>query len=300
VPKEVRFTFMKVGILTRNENAWCSLQLKKSFRKSNIDVVCFSFSDLVARVRLTPDVDFRGLDLVHELSALLVRPIGRGSLEEIIFRLDLLQKLARSGLPVINHPSAIEKAADKYNTLAIMSEQGIAVPRTVVTENVREAIRAFKSFGGDAIVKPIFGSRGIGAARISNLDVAERVFRTLRFNRHILYVQEYIEHGTSDIRAFVIGEKVAAAMRRVAKSWKTNVSLGAKAVGLELSEQAKDLAVKTAKVIGCEIAGVDIVNEESQPTVLEINSQPGWRGLQTTTDKSIADMIVDRVISRIR
>jgi RimK family alpha-L-glutamate ligase len=298
--KETRFAFMRIGLLTRNKNAWCSLHLRKSFQKRNVDVTCFSFSDLAARVRLAPVVDFQGLDLVRDLKALLVRPIGRGSLEEIIFRLDLLHKLTRTGLPVINHPSAIEKAADKYNTLTIMSEQGIRVPRTIVTENVRVAMGAFRDFGGDVIVKPIFGSRGIGAARISDPDVAERVFRTLRFNRHVLYVQEYIEHGTSDIRAFVVGERVAAAMRRVATYWKTNVSLGAKAVGLELPRHIEDLAVRTAKAIGCEIAGIDIVDEGSEPTVLEINSQPGWRGLQTTTDKSISDVIVDMVITHAK
>jgi RimK family alpha-L-glutamate ligase len=291
---------MKVGLLTRNKDAWCSRQLRKSFQKRNVDAICFSFNDLAARVRLTPTVDFRGLDLVAELSALLVRPIGRGSLEEIIFRLDMLQRLAKTGMTVINHPSSIEKAADKYNTLAIMSKEGISVPKTVVTENVSEAMNAFRNFGCDAIVKPIFGSRGIGAARISDVDVAERVFRTLRFNRQVLYVQEYVEHGTSDIRAFVVGDKVVASMRRVARSWKTNVSLGAKAVAMGLSKDLEELAVKTAKSIGCDIAGVDLIDEGPQPIVLEINSQPGWRGLQTTTEKSISDLIVDRVLSRAK
>ncbi|MEM2942779.1 MAG: RimK family alpha-L-glutamate ligase [Candidatus Bathyarchaeia archaeon] len=290
---------MKVGLITRNENSWCSTQLKRSFRRKGVDVLCFGLSDLTARVSHRPEVGLRGLDLV-ELDAVLVRPIGRGSLEEILFRLDMLQKLSRSGLMVINNPSSIERSADKYNTLAIMAEHRIRVPRTVVTESVAEALKAFRSFGGDVIVKPIFGSRGIGAARISDIDIAERVFRTLRFHRHVLYIQEYVEHGNSDIRAFVVGGHVVAAMRRIADSWKTNVSLGAKAVPVKLSENLERVAVTTAEVIGCEIAGVDLVDHGAQPVVLEINSQPGWRGLQTTTDKSISDCIADYVISRAR
>ena len=286
---------MKVGLLTRNENAWCSNQLKESFKKQGFETFCFTFEDLVARVGLTPSASFRNLDL-SDLSALLARPIGRGSLEQIIFRLNLLQKLSRSNLKVINNPSAIEKAADKYNTLAIMSEYGIRVPQTIVTENVREAMTAFTRFGSEAIIKPIFGSRGIGAARISDTDVAERVFRTLKFNKQILYVQEYIEHGTSDIRAFVIGNKVAAAMRRKGKSWKTNVSKGAKPMHIEISSDLEQVAIKAASSIGCEIAGVDLI-EGYPPIVLEINSQPGWRGLQLTTEISISDLIAEHISS---
>jgi RimK family alpha-L-glutamate ligase len=287
---------MKVGLLTRNENAWCSLQLRKSFRKRQVDVTCFGFEDLIARVQSDPAVSFRSLDLISELNAVLVRPVGRGSLEQVIFRLNMLQKLSRSGLKVINPPAAIEKAADKYNTLVLISEQGVNVPKTVVTENVKAALDAFREFGCDAVIKPVFGSRGIGAARISDSDIAERVFRTLKFNKQILYVQEYVEHGTSDIRAFVVGNKVVAAMRRVAKSWKTNVSLGAKPVSIKLPADMEELAVRTAKAIGCEIAGVDLVDTGSEPIVLEINSQPGWRGLQTITERSIADLIADHVI----
>ena len=286
---------MKVGLLTRNENAWCSNQLKKSFKKKGFKTYCFTFEDLIARVGSIPSVSFHKLDLTV-LDALLVRPIGRGSLEQIIFRLNLLQRLSRSNLKVINNPAAIEKAADKYNTLSIMYEHGIRVPKTIVTENVREAMSAFIHFGSDAIIKPIFGSRGIGAARISDDDVAERVFRTLKFNRQILYVQEYIEHGTSDIRAFVIGNEVVAAMRRQGKSWKTNVSKGAKPIPIEISSKLEQVAIKASKVIGCEIAGVDLV-ESDPPIVLEINSQPGWRGLQLTTENLISDLIAEYISS---
>ena len=286
---------MKVGLLTRNENAWCSSQLKTSFKKAGFGTYCFRFEDLVARVGLSPYASYQNLDLC-DLDALLVRPIGRGSLEQIIFRLNLLQKLSRSKLKIINDPSSIEKAADKYNTLSIMSEHGIRVPKTIVTENVKEAMIAFSDFGSDVIVKPVFGSRGIGAARISDYDVAERVFRTLKFNKQILYVQEYIEHGTSDIRAFVIGNKVRAAMQRKGESWKTNVSKGAKPIPIEITDELENAAIKAANAIGCEIAGVDLIDNDP-PIVLEINSQPGWRGLQLTTEISISDLITEYIAS---
>jgi RimK family alpha-L-glutamate ligase len=257
-----------------------------------------NFSDLVARVGVDPKVSFKDLDLVEELAALLVRPIGRGSLDEVIFQMDTLHKLWRANLPVINQPAAIEKAVDKYYALTLLEESRIPTPRTVVTESISDALKAFKGFGGEAIVKPVFGSRGIGAARISDTDVAERVFRTLRFYRHILYVQEFVPHGKRDIRTFVIGGRVVAAMYRVSGSWKTNVSQGAQSVGANLAAETERLAIKAAEVIGCEIAGVDIMESERGLLVNEVNSQPGWRGLQTTTKTSIADQIAEYVLSR--
>lgn len=291
---------LKIGILTRNQDAWCSSKLLRSFRGKGANPIALSFADVAARINMKPLVSFKDMDLIGDLGALLVRPIGRGSLDEVIFQMDMLHKLTRMGVPVINHPSAVEKAVDKYYALALLSEKGIPVPRTVVTENVSEALRAFKSFGGDAIVKPVFGSRGIGAARISNSDVADRVFRTLRFHRHVIYIQEFIPHGKRDIRTFVIGGRVVAAMYRVSNSWKTNVSLGATPVRADLAEQTEKLSLNAATTIGCEIAGVDIMESDAGLLVNEVNSQPGWRGLQTTTEVNIADEIAEYVLTKAR
>jgi RimK family alpha-L-glutamate ligase len=291
---------LRVGIITRNEDSWCGRRLRKAFEDAGSTVCFFTFQDLVARIAGKTIVSSNNLDLLSELSALFVRPIGRGSLDEIVFQLDLLHTFSERGIPVVNSPSAIEKAVDKYRALELLGSAGVPVPETVVTENVNEAMEAFKSFGGEAIVKPVFGSRGIGAARISDLDVAERVFRTLRFYKHVIYVQEYVPHGTSDIRAFVIKDQVVAAMRRESKSWKTNVSQGAKPVQLRPSDELVKIVVKASAVLGCEISGVDVMEKDQGFTINEINSQPGWKGLQSTTRIDIAQKIADYVISRAK
>ena len=291
---------MNIGLLTRNDKAWCSARLKEAFVRLGASPRCFTFSDLVARVAMNPSVLLDGADIKHEISALLVRPIGRGSLDEIIFRLNILHSLSRSGIPVVNNPSSIEKAADKYHTLVLLSEKGMKVPKTVVTENVSEALNAFQKFGGDAIVKPVFGSRGIGAARISNEDIAERTFRTLHFNRHVLYVQEFVQHGFRDIRVFLVGGRAVAAMHRVSTSWKTNISRGAKPSSLKVTAEMEDIAIKSADIIGCEIAGVDLMESRDGLLVNEINSQPGWRGLQSTTSVDIAEQMAAYVISKVK
>jgi ribosomal protein S6--L-glutamate ligase/tetrahydromethanopterin:alpha-L-glutamate ligase len=254
----------------------------------------------MARVGFKPEFSLKDLDILRDVKALIVRPIGRGSLEEIIFRMDVLHRLSRLGLYIMNPPHAIERSVDKYYALSLLEGAGLPVPRTVVTERAGEALRAFYELGGDVVIKPIFGSRGIGSTRVSDPDVAERIFRALEFHHQVIYLQEFIPHGNYDLRVFVLGGRVLAAMQRVSNLWKTNVSLGAKPVPYTPSKEIRDLAVKAAEVIGCEVSGVDILESNKGSFIVELNSQPGWRGLQSVTSINIAEEIIKYVISRVR
>jgi RimK family alpha-L-glutamate ligase len=290
---------LKVGIATRNRNSWSSTQLQDALAKRKIPYVCFSFPHIVARVGYKPYAKVDETRILEDLDALIIRPIGRGSLEEIVFRMDLLYRLERLGLLVINPPEAIEHCVDKYDILAILEDNGVPVPRTAVTENVEEALKAFHELGEDVVIKPLFGSRGVGATRVTDQEVAHTVFRSITFYHGVIYIQEFVPHGFSDIRAFVIDNRVVAAMRRVANSWKTNYSQGARPQPISLDGELEELAVKSAKLIGCKIAGVDILESPKGPVVVEVNSQPGWRGLQMVTRVNIADEIVDFVVSEL-
>lgn len=292
---------MKIGIITRNQDAWCSTQLQQALQKLNAVSVSYSFLQLTARIKAKPDVTLDGANILDILDALIIRPIGRGSLEEIIYRMDLLHRLHRLGMFIVNPPLSIERSVDKYYTLALMEEQGLPVPPTIVCEKPEEAVKAFHELGGDIVIKPLFGSRGIGSTRVSDPDVAERLFRAIVFYHGVLYVQKFIPHGGSDIRAFVVGDRVIAAMRRVMpSSWKTNVSLGAKPVSMKPSEEMEKLAVKATEIIGCKIAGVDILESEEGPVIIELNSQPGWRGLQSVAKVNIAQEIASFVVSSLK
>jgi RimK family alpha-L-glutamate ligase len=281
-------------------DSWSSTQLRETLTKRAIPHVCFSFPQLVARVGYKPYLNVGNASVLDELDAVLIRPIGRGSLEEIVFRMDMLYRLQRLGLYVINPPEAIEHCVDKYDLLAILEENGVPVPRTAATENVNDALRAFNELGGDVVVKPIFGSRGIGSTHIKDLEVASTAFRTITFYHGVIYLQEFVSHGFSDIRAFIVADHVVAAMRRVSNSWKTNYSQGARPEPLTLDKTMEDVAVKSAKLIECKIAGVDILESSKGPLVVEVNSQPGWRGLQSVASVNIADEIVEFVLSELK
>jgi len=280
--------------------AWSSTQLREELTKRNIPYTCFTFPQLTAQIGYKPYFKTANISLLDELDALIIRPIGRGSLEELVFRMDMLYKLERTGFYVINPPEAIEHCVDKYDILAILEDNNVPVPRTVATESVNEALKAFSELGGDVVVKPIFGSRGMGATRIVDSEIASTIFKAITFHHGVIYLQEFVPHGHSDIRAFVIDGHVIAAMRRVAKSWKTNYSQGARPAPTTLSAEFENLAVKAAKAVSCKIAGVDILEGPNGPKICDVNSQPGWKGLQMVTKINIAEQIVAFVLSELK
>jgi RimK family alpha-L-glutamate ligase len=291
---------LKFGIMTRNMEAWSSTQVREALAKRGIPYECFTFPKIVARLAYKPYFKVNNTSILDDLDALIIRPIGRGSLEELVFRMDMLYKLERQDFYMVNPPTAIEHCVDKYDILAILEDVGVPVPRTLATESVNEAIKAFNELGGDIVVKPIFGSRGQGATRVNDKDIADTVFKAITFHHGVIYMQEFVQHGNSDIRAFVIGDQVVASMRRVATGWKTNYSQGAKPAPATISKEFEEIAVKSAKAVGCKIAGVDILEGPDGPRIVDVNSQPGWKGLQVVAKTNIAEEIVNFVLKELK
>ena len=214
--------------MTRNPEAWSSTQVREALTKRGIPYECFTFPKLVARLAYKPYFKVNGTSILDDLDALIIRPIGRGSLGGTGFPNG---HALQAGAPRLLHgesANAIEHCVDKYDILALLEDVGVPVPRTLATESVNEALKAFNELGGDIVVKPIFGSRGQGATRVNDIDIADTVFKAITFHHGVIYMQEFVPHGHSDIRAFVIGDRVVASMRRVAEGWKTNYSQGAK------------------------------------------------------------------------
>ena len=285
---------MRIGILG-SRRGWHVEALRKALDRRGIPAECFSTTRLVARISAEPRVRIED-QILENYDAIIVRSIPAGSLEQIIFRMDVLHRLEDLGVRVVNSARTIERTVDKYYTSALLEDAGIPTPRTVVTERFDEAMAAFGELG-DAVVKPLFGSEGRGMVRVCDEDAAYRVFRALELGRYIFYLQEFIPHANWDIRAFVVGNEVVAAMVRRADTWKTNVAKGARTKPLELSEELRQLSLKASRVLDADYAGVDILKAEGGGYyVTELNGIPGWKGLQKTTDVDIADRIVEHVM----
>ncbi len=285
---------MRIGILG-SSRGWHVEALRRALEERGIPAECFPITRLVARISEKPRVRIED-QVLENYDAIIVRSIPAGSLEQIIFRVDVLHRLENLGVRVVNSARTIERTVDKYYTSSLLEDAGIPTPRTVVTERFDEAMEAFKELG-DAVVKPLFGSEGRGMVRVCDEDAAYRVFRALELGRYIFYLQEFIPHADWDIRTFVIGGEVVAAMVRRAEGWKTNVAKGARVEPLESSEELREISLRAAAVLETEYAGVDTLKAEGGGYyVTEVNGIPGWRGLQKTTDVDIAGRIVEHVV----
>ena len=142
----------------------------------------------------------------------LVRMMPPGSLEQVVFRMDALQRIVAGGVPVLNPPRAVEAAVDKYLTLSLLEKAGISVPATWAGESANDALDVFEVLGCDVVVKPLFGSEGRGLLRISDKELAWRTFHTLERLSAVLYLQRVVRHPGHDLRVFVLRGRVLGAI----------------------------------------------------------------------------------------
>ncbi len=222
----------------------------------------------------------------------LVRGFGASITQKIFYRLDLLRAIEECSVRLINSREALELASDKFLTSVMLEKFDIPTPKTIVCENSEDALKAFEELGADVVLKPLFGSKGIGIIRINDKAFAENVIYALGQLNEIFYLQEFVNHPNRDIRVLVIGDKAIAGMYRVAPSWKTNIHAGGRSEPLELTKELETLAIRAAKATKTEISGVDIIESENGYKVLEVNSIPGFIGLQKVTEINLAEEII--------
>jgi RimK family alpha-L-glutamate ligase len=251
------------------------------------------------------DVAVRSRDVwLDGCDAVIVRGIPRGSLEQVIFRVDALHALEARGVTCVNGPRAIERTVDKFLASALLAHAGVPTPRTIACERPDDALEAFEELGGDVIVKPLFGSMGAGMTRVDDADVAYRVFHALELERAVYYLQEALPHDGRDLRALVVGGRVLAAIERVGSGWRANLARGARARPTRLSAEQEHQCVEAAQALAVDYAGVDLLRAaDGREYVLELNGIPGWRGLQDATGADVAAALVEHVealVSEVR
>lgn len=288
---------MKIGIVTSEPNSWHTTQLTKALNTKNVKNSVIPITRLIGKISDRPYVISQAEPL-ETYDILLIRTIPRGSLEQIIFRMDVFHRLEQLGVTVVNPASTIEKSVDKYYTLSLLEDAGLPIPRTIVTEEFHDALEAFHELGQDVIVKPLFGSCGTGIVRITDYDIAYRVFRSLEMARNIFYLQEFIPHRQQDIRVFVIGDEIIGSELRKGDSWKTNVAQGAEPHFYEPDQKIVDFSMKATDVLNCYYTGVDFLQSENDGKyyLLELNSAPTWKGLQSVLHKNVAEELVDYLV----
>lgn len=273
---------------------WHTHELERAAADRGHQTAVLPYEGLIARIGRDSGLRSRSTEL-DTADVVLARIIPSGSLEQIIFRVDALHRLEDRGIRVVNSPRAIERTVDKFWTSTLLEQCGIPTPETIVCDDAEEAFGAYRSLG-DVIVKPLFGSMGLGMVRVSDEEMAFRVFRTIEQIRGVFYIQRTVDHDGTDIRAFVMGGRVVAAIERQAAGWRTNLARGGTARGITLPEPLAGLAVRAAAAVGADYAGVDLLTGRDGVTyVLEVNGIPGWRGLQEATGLDVAGRLLDHL-----
>jgi tetrahydromethanopterin:alpha-L-glutamate ligase len=230
--------------------------------------------------------------------AVLVRTIAAGTFEQVTLRLGLLHALGRLGVPVINDARAIECCVDKSMTSFLLHRAGIPTPPTLATENVAQSERWRARMTGDLVAKPLFGSQGRGLRRFGQGDAAPAAEQYAGVH----YLQRFVgrEAGWRDFRVVVIGGAPVAAMLRHGSSWVTNVRRGARCEAVPATGGVAAQSVAAAEAVGADYAGVDLIEDAAgRLLVLEVNSMPAWRGLQSVADCDLADRIAAHVLARV-
>jgi RimK family alpha-L-glutamate ligase len=278
---------MRIAILSTG-NGWHVLDLHRAAKVRGHEALTVDFRRIHAGVAVTAD-SLSGYD------AVIVRTMPPGSLEQVVFRMDVLHRLQARGVIVLNPPTAVETCVDKYLATAKLEAAGLLVPPTIVCQHADAALEAFTTLSGDVVVKPLFGSEGRGMVRVSDPEMAWRTFRTLERTQSILYLQQYIPHPGWDLRVFVLSGKVLAAMRRWANGdWRTNVAQGGRAEPARLTADEERLALRAAEAVGAVVAGVDLLHgRDGRWYILEVNAVPGWRSLAPVTGVDVAAALVD-------
>lgn len=257
------------------------------------------------------------IESVQELDAMIVRDVGSGAFEGISYRFDVLRQLEQEGVMIVNSPASIQNAANKYYASGLMKKAGISIPKTLVVQNTEDAMKIFDKID-DSVIKPIFGYKGIGIVRIKDKTVIdpdgtseeldlENIIDIILKERGMLHIQEFIENPGRDIRAFVVNEKVVAAIYRTAPkgAWINNLSQGGKESRCELTEFQKEMCVKASKAIGTSFAGVDLIEnyngmvETDKTMVLEVNATPSVAGIYKAWGINAAEDIIKGIISKI-
>ena len=287
---------MTVLIFTDEVNAqggWHGTQLAAAFATRNIKAVFASLQDCV--------IDLSGnkphIQIPHFIElpkVVFVRGIAGGTLQQITQRLNVLHALRMLGMRVYNDGRAIERTVDKAMTSFLLKQANIAAPSTWVCESRQQAHAIIQS-NQQLVIKPLFGSQGQGVRLIG-----EKLPLPMDAHMHgVFYLQQFIQ-ATHDYRVFVVNNQAVAAMKRTGETWLHNVAQGAKCESTQ-EVDILEIAIKAAKTLDIAYCGVDVIRDESGKLhVLEVNSIPAWRGLQSVTEANIAQMLVDDLLTQIK
>lgn len=290
---------MKLAILSCGPNSYSTRRLKEAAlqRGHNVKVLnTLKFAiDLQQGI---PDLYYRQNEL-SDYDAVLPR-IGASI---TYFGTAVVRQFQEMGVFCANTAHGIANSRDKLRSLQILSRHQIGIPRTTFVRDRKDVIPAIERVGGaPVVIKLIEGTQGIGVLLAESMKAAESIIELLQSQKQNVLIQKFVaESKGKDIRAFVVGDRVVAAMRRVAQGqeFRSNVHRGGVAEAVELDEKYRETAVRAAQILGLQVAGVDMLEGKNGPQIMEVNSSPGLEGIESATGLDVAGAVIDYISAQV-
>jgi ribosomal protein S6--L-glutamate ligase len=286
---------MRIVILSRNASLYSTRALVEAGRERGHDIDVLDTLQFDIRLsRRNPELFYQGEPVGH-VDAVIPR-IGASITP---FGLAVVRQFEMLGVYCLNESQAIARSRDKLRSLQLLSRHDIGLPPTIYTRQADHVPGCIERVDGPpVIVKLLEGTQGIGVVLAESMGTASSVIEAFHGLEQNILIQKFIREAEgSDIRAFVVGRKVVAAMRRQAVSgeFRSNIHRGGTAKKLRLPAEYRKTALAAARVLGLTVAGVDLIESAEGPMVMEVNSSPGLEGIQKTTNVDIAGAIIEHI-----
>ena len=291
---------MKVAILSRNRNLYSTRRLVEAAEARGHEAhVIDTLRCYMNMATHKPTIHYKGKEL-EDFDAVIPR-IGASI---TFYGTAVVRQFEMMGVFSLNESVAISRSRDKLRSLQLLSRKGIGMPVTGFAHSPDEIPDLIDMVGGaPLVIKLLEGTQGIGVVLAETRKVAESVIEAFLGLKANILIQEYIaEAGGADIRCFVVGDKVVAAMKRQAKpgEFRSNLHRGGTASLLKISPEERSMAVRAARIMGLNVAGVDLIRSNHGPLVMEVNSSPGLEGIEAASGKDIAGMIYGFIEKRLQ
>ena len=290
---------LKIGLLASDKDLYSNQRIIEAGEEHGHEMVFLNLKQCYMKLAATPEAHYRGGKILNDLDAVITRIQPNMT----FYGCALARQFESMGIYTVNSSTAITQSRDRLFALQLMLKSGLNIPTTGFANSPIETSDLIDLVGGaPLIVKLLEGTQGQGVVLAETRKAAESVinsFKTLKAN---LLVQEFIhEAGGKDIRCFVIGGRVVAAIQREAAAgeFRANIRFGGTASVIKLMPDEKKLAIKAAKIFGLNIAGVDIIRSNKGTLLLEVNSSPGLESIETTTGKNIAGLIIASIEKKL-
>jgi len=289
----------RIAILSRNRSLYSTKRLVEAIENKGHEAVILDHlkCDIVIE-QDRPSIYYKG-ERVKNIDAVIPR-IGASV---TFYGASVVRQFEMMNVPTAVESQALVRSRDKLRSLQILARANVGMPKTVFTNYSKEVKKIIDSVGGaPLIVKLLEGTQGYGVVLAPTKKAAESIIEAFHSMKARVIVQEFIEEAKgADIRAFVIDNKVVGAMKRQGKEgeFRSNLHQGGTGTLIKLTKQERMVALTAAKAMGLSIAGVDMLQSERGPLVLEVNSSPGLEGIEKTTNKDIASEVINFVIKRI-